>query len=125
MASFRWLGLSILVFVGTLALAARAEAPFSFESTPGQLPKTIVPRQYRIRIEPDLENFTTRGTVTVDIEVLKPVRQIVLNALGLEITKATLLGKHETPLESTLDARKQTVSLALPAEIGPGKYKLA
>ena len=125
MASFRWLSRSILLFAGTLALAARAEAPFSFDSTPGQLPKTIVPRHYRIRIVPDIEKFTTRGTVTVDIEVLKPVRQIVLNALGLEITKARLLGKHETPLEPTLDAGKQTLALALPAEIGPGKYQLA
>jgi len=62
---------------------AAAEARFSFESTPGKLPKTVVPRHYALRLEPDLEKFTTRGKVEIDVDVLKPVRQIVLNALDM------------------------------------------
>jgi aminopeptidase N len=125
MVSFRWFGFSILLLTGTLALTARAEAPFSFASTPGQLPKTVVPRHYRIRLQPDLEKFTTRGTVVVDVEVLKPVTEIVLNALDMEITKATLSGKKELALASRLDAQKQTLTLTPPCEIKPGKYRLA
>jgi len=45
-----------LIAFGT-ALAACAEAPFSFESTPGKLPKTVVPRRYDITVQPDLTTF--------------------------------------------------------------------
>src|SRR4051812_41400345 len=119
------LPLSVLLFLTATALAAVAESPFSFKSTPGQLPKTVVPRHYAIHIQPDLEKFTTHGSVVIDIEVLKPVRKIVLNALDLEIAKAALLGRKETALEPKLDADKQTLVLSLPSELAPGKYRLA
>jgi aminopeptidase N len=125
MSGRRWLPLFVLLFLTATALTAVAESPFSFQSTPGQLPKTVVPRHYAIHIRPDLEQFTTRGSVVIDIEVLKPVRKIVLNALDLEITKAALLGPKQTALEPKLDPDKQTLLLSLPTELAPGKYKLA
>ena len=73
----RWLGLAVRLVLGAAGLvvaSARAEAPFSFDGTPGQLPKTVVPHHYAIRLETDLSNsadrtnFTTRGTVTVALE---------------------------------------------------------
>src|SRR5580692_3581993 len=33
--------------------SAAAENPFAFESTPGKLPKNVVPRHYAIHITPD------------------------------------------------------------------------
>ncbi|MDB6017623.1 MAG: pepN [Pedosphaera sp.] len=112
------------LFAAATALTALAESPFSFASTPGQLPKTVVPRHYSIQIRPDLDKFTTRGSVTVDIEVLKPVKEIVLNALEMEITQATLFAPQEIPLKPRLNLANQTVSLKLPAKIAPGKYRL-
>ena len=35
-----------------------AEKPFNFESTPGKLPKQVVPTEYSIRIIPDIEKLT-------------------------------------------------------------------
>ena len=55
---------------------------FSFASTPGELPKTVVPRHYNLTLRPDLKTLTTSGSLTVEIEVLQPVNRIVLNALG-------------------------------------------
>ncbi len=115
------IGLVLMVVV----LDTFAEGPFSFESTPGQLPKNVVPRHYQVHIQPDLEKFTTRGSVTIDIEVLKPVREIVLNALELEITKATLIGHRKIPLKPALDLGRQTVTFKLPREIARGQYRLA
>ncbi|EEF59929.1 M1 family metallopeptidase [Pedosphaera parvula] len=124
MRIFRWLPVLVCFVLTAVVLPAIAEAPFSFESTPGKLPKSVVPRHYAIRIEPDLEKFTTRGTVVVDIEVRKPVREIVLNALNLEITSATLFTGKEMALKPTLNKEQQILTLGLPNEISAGKYKL-
>ena len=75
-----------------------AEEPFTFEKTPGKLPKGVIPRSYGIRIEPDIEKATFRGSETIQIEVREPIRQIVLNALGLTIEKATLHAEQEITL---------------------------
>src|SRR2546427_10930253 len=80
-------------------LTSSAESPFKFESTPGKLPKDVVPRHYAIRLQPDLEKFIMTGKVDINIEVLKPAREIVLNALDLEITKAAITAPKRIPLE--------------------------
>ena len=118
-----WWCLPILCLLLT-GVTALAEARFSFESTPGQLPKTVVPRHYAIRIQPDLVKFTTHGRMTVEIEVLKPVKEIVFNALEMEVTKATLVMQQEIKLQPKQNPGKQTVSLELPEEIEPGPYRL-
>jgi puromycin-sensitive aminopeptidase len=53
-----------------------------------QLPKTIVPRHYDIRIKPDFGSFRFGGLMTVDLEAREPVSKITLNAYGLKITEA-------------------------------------
>ncbi len=122
----RWLGILVFLIIIAAGFGVRAEAPFSFQTTPGQLPKTVFPLHYDLRIEPDLDKFITHGSVTIEIEVTKPVKEIVLNALEMEITKAVLAEQKsvEKPLTPRLDPDKQTLTLALPAEIPPGKYLL-
>jgi aminopeptidase N len=115
----------VLTAIAAAVWRVNAEAPFSYDSTPGQLPKSIYPRVYTIRLEPDLEKLTTRGTETVDFLVLKPVTEIVLNALDLDVTRATLLGDKEIALRPQVNAEKQTLTLPLPERLGPGKYTLA
>lgn len=122
-------GRTKLRFIFTLLFAAivspaLADQPFSFDTTPGQLPKTVVPHHYALRIEPDFDKLTTRGSVVIDIEVRKPVKEILLNALELQITKATLSGKKDTPLSVALEADKQLLRLKLPRKIAAGNYKL-
>jgi aminopeptidase N len=101
-----------------------AESQFKFESTPGKLPKDIVPRHYAIHLQPDMEKFVTTGKVDVEIEVLKPTRQIVLNALDMEISKAAIIVPKTIPLEPKVDSEAQTVSFALPETLARGKYSL-
>src|SRR5205085_7171333 len=69
--------LVLLLLSASAALAA--ESRFTFDSTPGQLPKTVVPSHYNIRLKPDLKTLTFEGTEAVDIEVRKATRIIVLN----------------------------------------------
>ncbi len=120
----------VLVWLAAMTLTASAESPFSFESTPGLLPKTVVPSHYAIYLRPNLEKFTTRGSETVDIEVLKPVKEIVLNAAEMEVTRATLsdlkaTNANDVALKRRLNLGKETVTLKSPKEIKPGKYRLS
>ena len=113
--------LLIALFQTAVAPLSRAEAPFSFDTTPGKLPKTIVPKNYSLRIEPNLTNFTTHGTLLIDVEVLKPTRKIVLNALDLEVTKALLGGSSSTLPLAKPEARDVTPS---PGGEGRGEGEL-
>ena len=50
------------------------EEPFNFESTPGKLPKHVVPEEYAIRITPDVKKLTFTGSETIRVNVRKPTR---------------------------------------------------
>jgi aminopeptidase N len=118
-----WLTCSFtLAFAASLA---HADEPFSFDTAPGKLPKEVVPHHYALRLEPDLDHFTTHGTMTVDLEVRQPVSEIVLNALDIEITNASLKGIIETPLKIVPNPEQQTISLKLPTTIQPGNYQIS
>jgi aminopeptidase N len=84
-------------FVFLLALlSARsliAEKPFDFESTPGKLPKTVVPEEYAIRIQPDLKKLTFTGSETIKLTVRKPARELVLNSADIQVASASINDK--------------------------------
>ena len=105
---------------------AAAEEPFRFENTPGKLPKTVVPRVYDLHLAPDVEAATFSGEVRITIDALEPVKEIILNSLGLEFTKATLQTARDGKLEITpqLDAKRQTLTLTLPRELPKGSHEL-
>ena len=90
---FAWWLLAAAIF------PAIADQPFSLDSTPGQLPKTVVPHRYALRLEPDSEKFINHGSLVVDIEVREPVREILLNALDMKISRATLSGPKKMSLK--------------------------
>ena len=127
---FRTLALAVcLVFCGWSIPAAHAEEPFALATTPGKLPKDIVPHAYVIHVSPDPATRACTGNETIDIEVLRPTAKIVLNAADLEITTASLQGLEAgaaaTPLTPQPDAGEQIVTFPLPKELPAGKYRLA
>ena len=108
------------------AAGAQAEAPYAFGSTPGKLPKDVIPLQYSAHIVPDVAGNSFRGTQTVEIEVLKRTSTIMLNADNLEIDSASLSGKEigKLPLKPILDKGQQTLRFELAQPLAPGKYAL-
>jgi aminopeptidase N len=107
-----------------LPLALVAEKPFAFADTPGQLPKTARPRHYTLRIQPDLDQRTTVGTAVIEVDVLQPVTQLVLNANDLTIDAASLVDDPAAPraLTPQLDPARQT--LTLPVTLAPGVHRI-
>ena len=91
---------------------------------PHRLPSDVLPRRYRLHLEPDLATFAVKGRVEIDLEVKTPTRAITMHAVDLVIQEATLAGE---PLEATTDAAKERLTLTcgkvLPA--GPATVSIA
>ena len=116
--------LRLLALLGGVPAALFAERPFSFADTPGQLPKVAMPRHYTLHIQPDLVARTTTGTARIELELLQPVHELVLNALELDIDGAALADDpaRPTPLTARLDPVRQT--LTLPVELAAGPHTI-
>ncbi|HET9418466.1 MAG TPA: M1 family metallopeptidase [Chthoniobacterales bacterium] len=118
----RWLVLApiLFLFVGKMA----AEKPFDFATTPGKLPKQVVPSEYAVRVEPNLEKLTFTGSETIKLEVHAPVRELVLNAADIAIRSATLDGKTVPANALKIDTQNELLRIALASELAPGKHEL-
>jgi aminopeptidase N len=124
----RQMGTRLLFFAGLFFIVVRpdmnAEKPFNFEETPGKLPKEVVPIEYSVRIVPSIDKFTFTGTETVKLSARHPVRQLVLNALELEITDASIDGKALPYAAIRIDKKNEILTLALPSELAAGEHTL-
>ena len=112
------------LFVLTIVTAANltAEKPFDFASTPGKLPKNVVPERYAIRITPDVEKRTFSGMETIELDARESVKRLVLNAVEIKISKAAIDGKTIASSAIKLDAKNETLTLL--AELAAGKHQL-
>jgi aminopeptidase N len=103
---------------------SRAESGYSFATTPGRLPKTVVPAHYAIDLKPDLTTLAVSGSEVVDIKVLVPTDRLVLNAVDMVLQSALLDGEAGQAAAIALQPRAQTVTLSFPHAIAAGPHKL-
>ncbi|UFP96786.1 M1 family metallopeptidase [Gloeobacter morelensis MG652769] len=116
-------GLMGLAIIALLAVPAQAEPKFSFATTPGQLPRDVIPTRYAVEITPDPKSLSTTGTEVIDIEVRKPTRTVVLNALNLKVDQARLDGR--LPGAVKIDPVKQTATITFARPIPTGPHRLS
>ena len=118
----------LLLLVGLLfiifSLRMHAEKPFSFEGTPGKLPKDVVPMDYSVRIVPDIDKLIFVGTETVKLNVRSRVRQLVLNALELKIEAASIDGKELPASVIKNDDKNELLTLVSASELATGEHTL-
>ncbi len=114
-----------LVLFFALSTVVIAEDKFDFATTPGKLPKEVVPTEYAIRIAPDLAKLTFTGSETVKLKVAKPVTKLVLNALELTIESASIDDQPLAKKAIELNAAEQTLTLTLPNELPAGEHQVA
>jgi puromycin-sensitive aminopeptidase len=90
------------------------------------LPESSRPSKYRIKLHPDLKNFTFDGEQSVDIQVLEPTSKIVLNAIDLKISSVTLhaMGTTLTNPSVSMDKDSETATLDFGETIQPGDARL-
>jgi len=119
-----------LTLAATLLLciaSVSAEPRFSFATTPGKLPKDVVPKHYALRIVPAATYDRFDAEALIDIEVARPVRAIVVNAAELSFKSVRLRAGtgDETNLTPSFDPQLETVTLTpAAAPIAPGSYRL-
>jgi aminopeptidase N len=103
--------------------AAQADAPFSFETTPGKLSKTVVPIHYAIDLQPNLSALTAKGSAIIDIEVREPTDRLVLNARDLTFSGTTIDDIMSTK-STSVDEDEQTVTFTFARAIAAGRHQL-
>ena len=81
-------------------------------ANPYRLPRTAVPSRYELTLEPDLDAATFTGTATIEVDLVEPLEQIVLNAAELTITEATASYTDGTSseLEVTYDEDNERIA---------------
>jgi aminopeptidase N len=115
---------AITLFIAVVgASTGAAEQMYSFDRTPGRLPKTVIPIHYAIELEPDLENLTLAGSEVVDIDVREPTNRLVLNAVGMTLSEASIDASAASALIA-LDGATQTATLTFPHPLSAGLHRL-
>lgn len=106
-----------------MAAGAQAEQTFSFDGTPGKLPKTVVPLSYTVELKPDLTGLALPGVETVDVDVREAVAQLTLNAINTTFAEVTIDDGAQRA-EVATDATAQTATLTFAKPLAAGRHKL-
>jgi len=93
---------------------------------PYRLPRTVMPRRYELRLEPDLEAFTFDGQETIELEVVEETDSITLNVLEIEIDHAVLTDSAGAIVASvSYDERMQRAILTFDRPMARGEAELS
>src|SRR3989344_3826374 len=100
----------------------------------------IIPRNYNLIFEPNLEKFTFKGKEILTFEVKEKIKEIILDAVDLEIKKCWLIrlsfprkratvpsGKSRPtwiPDQVRNDKKEDKLIINLSKELQQGKYQL-
>jgi len=96
-------------------------------SLPTQLPRTAIPHHYALTVTPHADRLTFDGNVAIDLEVIKPTTSLVLNAVDMTFSSATLVparGGAALTGQVTVDDSSQTATITFPRTLAPGAYRL-
>ncbi|GAB3447097.1 M1 family metallopeptidase [Actinophytocola sediminis] len=90
-----------------------------------RLPRTVVPRRYRVDLVPDPSGTRFTGTVDVTVEVVAATREITLHARALDVRRARLSapGRDESA-EILVDERHDLLVLRFAHPVQPGIAEL-
>jgi len=90
-----------------------------------RLPRNVVPSRYEVTLAPDLVTNTFEGAETVTIEIVFPVAAIVLNAVDLHVTSATLQSATAViGAQIQVDHDQERITLVLDETAQPGDWQL-
>ncbi len=92
---------------------------------PYRLPRAATPSHYRLRLEPDLDAATFRGTCRATVTVHVPTAELVCNAAELEVTRAHV-ESTDGPIACTisLDEDHERATFGPATTLAPGEYVL-
>ncbi len=113
----------VLAAATTVATAAAMrDKPFSFATAPGRLPKTVVPIDYVLTIEPHPQTLTLDGRERITLDVRRSTTTLIFNALNLHFTHAEIDGQPARAVLSDDRSGRATLRTAQP--LAPGRHRL-
>jgi len=95
--------------------------------TAQRLPEIAVPDHYKLVFSPDFTKNDFAGDETIEVRVLKPTSQIVLNAAEIDFQEVTITSGRSTQKATVaLDKDKQTATLSFdhPVPSGPATIQI-
>jgi aminopeptidase N len=103
---------------------AKAEKPFTFATTPGKLPKTVVPSAYRLDLIADPDALRFSGTLEIDVAASTATDTVTLDAVDLTFASVTLKGETLPPAKVTLDVKAETATFHFAKKLAAGPHTL-
>ena len=96
------------------------------EQKPYRLPANIIPERYEIKLTPDLAGATFAGEQKVFVQVLDPVRQIVVNAAELQFQAVAIRGPSGKVISGStvLDSENERATFNFVETLNPGPWEL-
>ncbi len=106
-------------------MADREASALSETVSDYRLPAEVEPELYELRLEPDFGAFVFSGRERISVRVTRPVREIVLNAIEIEIDAAELDGGAGRLSGRCLpDPERERVRIEFERVIEPGRWEL-
>jgi len=117
--------LRVTLFRGALPLAVAiiagsvsAQAPFSFDTAFGRLPKDVVPLDYAVAIVPNVTEKTLTGTERITLNVRSATTRIQFNSLNETLSDVRFDGQKVNSVTSDDKQQLTTILLNSPAKVG-------
>ena len=88
-----------------------------------RLSKDVLPSRYDLKLDLDLDHWTSKGSVRIALNVSKPTKQIVLHAVELDISYATIDGTNKLA-DKSVETEAQVVVLRFSSEVSAGDHVL-
>ena len=86
------------------------------------LPEDVIPRKYKVFLEPNLETFTFDGEVEISVELINSTDRITLNAAELTIFSTSTQIGADTILGDSLECSDdETITIYLGRQYSPCK----
>ena len=90
-----------------------------------RLPKSTYPNRYEIELDVDLDKFSYTGTQKVDLNVVETTNKIVLNSVGIEVTKAKIQNtEQDISLEVSYIEEDEKIVFESEEVLSKGLYEL-
>jgi aminopeptidase N len=112
--------------LGLRILAALLLLPALNNFAGGQrLPASVVPSHYKLFIDPNIETQSFSGEETIDVQLGRASKEIVLNSLDLEVSSAEVIaGGKARPAQLSYDAPDEMIRLVVADALPPGTAAL-
>ncbi len=91
------------------------------------LPADVRPIKYRLTLEPNLDDFTFRGRVSVDVEILEATSRIALNSCEILVQSCSLTladGGVLAPRDTAFDEKEEKVTFEFDSRLPTGTAQL-